>query len=173
MRISAIEKVGYENKFPISKQFWQALALGGLAGMRATAAPIVASHILSRNKSQQLSGSPLRFMQSDIVAAGFKVLAAGEIVGDKLPNTPNRIKAPGVIARCLSGSLAGASIYKAAGHNAITGALLGAVVALGASYGSYYLRKVVVDKTGIFDPYIGGVEDAIVAGAGAGLIITA
>jgi len=102
-----------------------------------------------------------------------KVLALGEAIGDKLPKTPNRITAGGVIGRCLAGSLAGASIYKATGSNALVGALLGSAVALGSTFGSYYLRRFVVAKTDIFDPYIGAIEDAVVAGAAAGLIMTA
>ena len=157
----------------LSKTFWQVLGLGVLAGMRTTSAPVVASQVLSRHPSKHLANSPLRLMQSTNVALGMKVLALGEAVGDKLPKTPNRIAAGGVIGRCFAGSLAGASIYKAAGKSALTGALLGSAVALGSTFGSYYLRRFVVNKTGIFDPYIGTIEDALVAGAGAGLIISA
>ena len=157
----------------ISKPFWQVLGLGVLAGMRTTSALVIASQILSRHPSKHLAGSPLRFMQSGNVALGMKVLALGEAIGDKLPKTPNRIAAGGVIGRCLAGSLAGASIYKATGNNAVVGALLGAAVALGSTFGSYYLRRFVVAKTDVFDPYIGAIEDVLVATAGTGLIITA
>jgi len=157
----------------ISKPFWQVLGLGVLAGMRTTSAPIVASQVLSRHPSKHLAASPLRFMQSRNVALGMKLLALGEAVGDKLPKTPNRIAAGGLVGRCLAGSLAGASIYKATGNNALVGAFLGATVALDSTFGSYYLRRFVVTKTDIFDPYIGAVEDALVAAAGTVLIITA
>jgi len=160
-------------RLEISKPFWQVLGLGILAGMRTTSALVVASQVLSRHPSKHLASSPLRFMQSTNVALGMKVLALGEAIGDKLPKTPNRIAAGGVIGRCLAGSLAGASIYKATGSNALVGALLGSAVALGSTFGSYYLRRFVVAKTDIFDPYIGTIEDAVVAGAGAGLIMTA
>ena len=157
----------------ISKSFWQVFGLGLLAGMRATSAPVITSHILSKHPSKQLPKSPLSFMQSGNVALGMKILAAGELVGDKLPKTPNRTCTTGVIGRCLSGSLAGATIYKASGNNALTGALLGSIVALGSTFGSYYLRKLTVDKTQVSDPYIGAIEDALVIGAGTGLIISA
>jgi uncharacterized membrane protein len=160
-------------KLKTSKPFWQVLALGILAGMRTTSAPVIVSHILSRHKSNRLSKSPLSFMQSGNVALGMKVLVLGELVGDKLPKTPNRTSTGGVIGRCLAGSLAGASIYKASGNNTLTGAILGSVIALGSTFGSYYLRKFIVDKTHVFDPFIGAIEDALVVGAGAGLIITA
>lgn len=112
-------------------------------------------------------------MQSGGTALGMKILAAGELVGDKLPKTPNRTSTIGVIGRCLSGSLAGATIYKASGNNALSGAILGSIVALGSTFGSYYLRKFIVDKTHVFDPYIGAIEDVLVTGGGAALIISA
>jgi hypothetical protein len=48
----------------------------------------------------------------------------------------------------------------------LAGALIGSVAALGATFGSYLLRKNVVNKTKIFDPVIGSIEDALVIGAG-------
>jgi uncharacterized membrane protein len=156
-------------KLKITKPFWQVFALGVLAGMRSTSAPAIASHILSHHHSKKLEGSPLRFMQSENLANVLKVIALGELVGDKLPAAPNRIEPVGLIARCLSGALAGASIFKANGGKLLVGALLGAGTAAVATYGSYYLRKSLVANTKIFDPYIGALEDVLVIGAGAGL----
>jgi uncharacterized membrane protein len=153
----------------ISKPFWQVISLGTLAGMRSTSAPVITSHILSHHQSKNLEHSPLRFMQSKNVAVALKVLALGEIVGDKLPSAPNRIK-PAVIGfRVLSGALAGASIYKASGNNAVIGALLGGSAAFASTYGSFFLRKSTVKISHIIDPVIGAVEDALVIGSGIGL----
>lgn len=157
----------------ISKPFWQVFGLGLLAGMRTTSALVIVSQILSKHPSKQLAKSPLSFMQSGVTAIGVKILAAGELVGDKLPKTPDRTSTTGLIGRCLSGSLAGATIYKASGNNALTGALLGSIVAFGSTFGSFYLRKFIVDKKDVFDPYIGVFEDALVAGGGVALIISA
>jgi uncharacterized membrane protein len=153
-------------RLKISKPFWQVVGLGVLAGMRTASAPAIASHILSHHSSGHLSKSSLNFMQSDKMAVVLKVLATGEFIGDKLPFTPNRIKPLGIVFRCLSGSLAGASIYKASGNNALTGALIGTVTAFGSTFGSYFLRKGIVNKFELFDPLIGAIEDALVIGAG-------
>ena len=157
-------------KLKTSKPFWQVIGLGIVAGMRTASAPAIAGHILSRHPSGHLSKSYLDFMQSDKVAIVLKVLAAGEFITDKLPSTPNRTKPVGIASRCLSGSLVGASIYKADGNDAYKGALLGAALALASTFASYYLRKITVDKLHIFDPLAGAFEDALVIGAGAGLI---
>jgi uncharacterized membrane protein len=157
-------------KLKTAKPFWQVAALGVLAGMRTTSAPAIASHILSRRHSAQLSKSPLSFMQSKYTAIASKAFAVAELVGDKLPGTPNRTDPRGVAFRCLSGSLAGACIYKASGNSAFTGALIGAAVAFGSTFGSYFLRKSAVEKFQIFDPLAGAIEDALVIGAGVALI---
>jgi hypothetical protein len=52
----------------------------------------------------------------------------------------------------------------------LQGALVGGIVALGATFGSYLLRKTIVEKLNVNDPYIGGAEDILVLAAGAGLI---
>ncbi len=156
-------------QFKISQPLWQAIGLGVLAGMRTASAPAIASHILSHHHSANIEKSSLGFMQSKNVATVLKVLAIGELFVDKLPSTTNRIKPAGVIFRCLAGSLAGASIYKASGNNALHGVLLGSIAALGSTFGSYYLRKDTVRKLRVFDPIIGAIEDALVVGAGVGL----
>ena len=157
-------------KLKISHPFWQVLGIGALAGMRTSSAPVITSHILSHHHSKNLEQSPLSFMQSKTVANTLKIIAISELVVDKLPSTPNRIKPAGVVFRCLAGALAGASINKATGGKVITGALLGASSAFVSTYLSYMLRKATVKNTGIIDPIIGAVEDALVIGAGVGLI---
>lgn len=156
--------------FKITDPLLQVIGLGILAGMRATSAPAITSHILSHHQSKNLSNSPLGFIQSDKVAAVLKVLAIGEFVGDKLPNAADRIIIPSVITRSLSGALSGASIYKSGGKNAYTGALIGTAAAFASTFGSYFLRKVIVKKSHIADPFIGALEDSIVIGAALTLI---
>lgn len=152
------------------RPFWQAIALGILAGIRSNTAPAVASHILSYHPSGLLENSPLKLLQSHKVANTLKVLALSEFVGDKLPVAGDRIKPVSVAFRSLSGSLAGAAICKAEGSHPLAGTILGAVAAFGSTFGSFYLRKMIVKKTGIYDPIIGAIEDIVVVGAAIGLI---
>jgi len=154
----------------ISHPFWQVLGIGTLAGMRTSSAPAITSQILSHHQSKNLKHSPLGFMQSKTVANTLTLLTLSEVIMDKMPNTPNRIRPEGFAFRCLSGALAGASIYKSTGNNVLVGTLLGAASAAAATYVSYIMRKTVVEKTKIFDPIIGGIEDALVLGAGVSLI---
>lgn len=110
-------------------------------------------------------------MQSPVTANVFKVLAAGELIGDKLPTAPNRIEASGLIGRCIAASLAGASIYKAAGKPLLGGALLGGITAVGTTYGAFNLRKWLRKESNIYDPYLGLAEDALAIGTACALTI--
>jgi uncharacterized membrane protein len=156
-----------------SKSFWQALSLGVLAGMRTTSAPVIANQILIKHPSKNLSKSPLKFIGSKKAGTAFKVSAVGELVGDKLPFTPNRIEPGGIIGRCLSGGLVGAAIFKTNKDNAFIGALIGSAAAFAGTFGSYYLRREIVKRTDIYDPLIGALEDALVIGAGIALVKSA
>jgi uncharacterized membrane protein len=154
----------------ISHPFWQVVGLGALAGMRSTSAPVIVSHILSHHQSRNLDRSPLKFMQSRNIALALKILAVGEIIGDKLPSAPNRIKPGSLIFRMLSGALAGASVYKATGSKAATGALIGSAAAFASTFGSFWLRKDAVKINNATDPFIGAIEDALVIGSGIELL---
>ena len=158
-------------KLKISEPVWQVVALGVLAGMRASSAPAITSHILSHHEqTRDFSDSSLGYMQSGKVATALKVFALSELIGDKLPSAPNRIKPFAIFARCLSGGLAGASIYKASGNSPLEGVLIGTTAAFASTFGSFFLRRSIVRQTRIFDPIIGAIEDALVIGAGAGLV---
>ncbi|MEZ2337988.1 DUF4126 family protein [Mucilaginibacter sp. RCC_168] len=160
-------------KLKISNPLWQVIGLGTLAGMRTSSAPVIASHILSHHQSKSLEQSNFKFMQSTGVANTLKVMALSELAVDKLPVTPNRIKPFSVLARSLSGALAGASIYKATGNNAFIGAVIGGSAALVSTFGSFYLRKSVVKASHLVDPIVGAIEDALVIGSGVGLSMSA
>jgi uncharacterized membrane protein len=158
------------NMKKIAHPFWQVLGIGTLAGMRTSSAPAITSQILTHHHSKKLEHSLFNFMQSKVVANTLTFLTIGEVIIDKLPSTPNRIKPAGFAFRCLSGALAGACIYKATGGKALVGILLGSATAAASTYLSFLARKTIVEKSKIFDPIIGVVEDALVIGAGLGLI---
>jgi uncharacterized membrane protein len=137
------------------------ISLGIISGMRATFAPAIAAHYLSKQSNTPLAKSKLGFMQSATTAVVTKLLGAAEITTDKLPNTPNRIIAPQIIARVISGALAGAVISTADKANIANGIVIGGATALAATYGTYYLRKFIDDSTFIKEPVTGVLEDAL------------
>ena len=83
------------------------------------------------------------------------VLAAGELVGDKLPMTPPRVEGPGLVGRVISGAFSGRV------SGGARGARVGATFALAATYPSQALRAQVVSRTPIPDIAFAVPEDLI------------
>lgn len=142
------------------------IGMGLVAGMRSMTAPAQVSHHLTRLQPSPLADSPLAFMGRSDVATGFTVLAAGEMIGDKLPFTPNRTDPPGLIARALSGALVGAALATHEKKCPYSGATLGAVAAVAGTFAAYHLRKTVREtlQTPDFPVAIG--EDAVAVAGG-------
>lgn len=143
--------------------YLQAACLGVIAGMRSMGAPALVSDRLVRTPSAPLEASPLRWLGTARTAGVFKLLAAGEIVGDKLPKTPPRTAPALLLARLLSGGLSGAALCLAAGKPSVTGAAVGA---LAGTFAFYHLRRSLDRATGLPDPLIAVAEDALAYGGG-------
>ncbi len=93
--------------------------------------------------------------------------AVGELIGDKLPKTPNRISPTGLVGRVASGALAGAALGTTGKRDLrIEGAILGGVGALVGSFVGWAARKAVGGATRLPDPVVALAEDAaVVAGS--------
>lgn len=151
-------------------KFWPTLGFAALAGSRATSAPAFLSQYLAGQAlSPHLVKSPLRYLARPGVANALKVLMAGEFLGDKLPSSPDRIVPQQLIARSTSGALVGATLYKARGGSALTGALVGALGTAAATYLTWWLRKTATEKLHVDSALTGSGEDALVLAAGTAL----
>lgn len=151
-------------------KFWPVMGFATLAGMRSMSAPAFLSHYLSQQPHSGLAGSRLRFLQKPFTAGVLKVLAAGEMVGDKLPNAPDRTAPPVLLGRLLSGALVGAAWYRSRHGSALSGGLLGGVAAVAATFVSYALRTGISKQSGVPVALVGVGEDAAVLAGGAALL---
>ncbi|MCB2378337.1 DUF4126 family protein [Hymenobacter sp. BT635] len=142
--------------------FWQTLRLGTLAGLRSMTPLALLSRSFSRHNSDAIAASPFRLLQSGAAATGLKVLAAGEMVADKMPGMPDRITPTALLGRSLSGALMGAMLYKSNRRSWLGGGLLGGLAAVAGTYGSYYLRKQLGQQTQVPDTVWALLEDATV-----------
>ena len=148
----------------------QAFVLGVVSGMRATFGPALVTHKLSRQvKSRQVQPrlGRLEFMRSPKTASFFKVAAAGEVIADKLPQTPARTQPGPLLGRTLSGALCGAALGRSMGQGARSGAVVGALGAAVGSYAFYYLRRNLTHGQGLPDLPVALAEDALALGGGA------
>lgn len=148
------------------KVYLQSACLGVVAGMRSMAAPALVSDHLERTQPEALAASPLRWLGTPKAATIFKVLALGEIGGDKLPMTPSRIAPGPLFGRILSGGLSGAVLCAADGKRLEAGAIIGALGAIAGAYGFYHLRRTLGQKLPVPDPALGAAEDALAFGGG-------
>lgn len=148
-----------------------AAVMGIAAGMRSMASPAIVSQLA---KAGVLSPgeSAIGFFHKPATAKTMAVLAVGELIADKLPFMPKRTDAPAVVTRAISGAVSGAAICSSKKRSIIAGALLGALGAVGATYGAYKLRKWAGAQFDVPDPVIAIAEDALVAGCGM-LVISA
>jgi uncharacterized membrane protein len=89
------------------------------------------------------------------------LVAAGEAAGDKLPVSPDRIIAPGLLMRVAAGGLAAYAIAPRGRRRAATA--LGAALAIPAAFISFRLRLKAMERFGQVPT--GLVEDALCAAA--------
>jgi uncharacterized membrane protein len=82
-------------------------------------------------------------------------LAAGELVGDKLPMAPPRVEGPGLVGRVVSGAFAGRVSGGARGLR------VGAAFALATTYPSQVVRQQIVKRTPVPDIACAVPEDLI------------
>lgn len=155
---------------PQPAHYWPVIGFAALAGMRSAAAPTLLSHYLVRHPAPALAASPLRLLQQPLVAVALTLAAAKEFKHDKQPAAAPRTAARGLSLRTLGGALVGATWYKANGHSALRGALLGGLGAAAATFGWYQLRKSITEKTSLPPIAVGLGEDVLLWSAGAVLL---
>ena len=135
--------------------FLRAFGLGVVAGMRSLTAPALLRSWLSRQ--HHLAPTPLDHVATPTVLT---VVAAGELVADKLPFTPDRTSPPSVVFRAVSGALVGGSFCAANRRSPVAGAVIGAVGAVAATYAAFHIRRYLVKERGLPDVVVALAEDA-------------
>lgn len=116
-----------------------AFGIGVVAGLRSLLAPAV----LARTAHKKIVGKslPLAGVISRPISKKMIKLAAGELLADKLPFTPNRISPGPLTLRVASGAICGAAVSLLAQESAKEGALLGSAGALAGAFAGHYARK--------------------------------
>lgn len=133
--------------------------IGVLNGLRAFTAPAAVAWA-ARLGWLHLEGK-LAYMGSTIAVVLFTLGALVEYVMDKLPTTPARTEAPGLISRIVMGGLTGACISSAGGQGAALGTLLGAAGGVVGCFGGYQLRTRLVKALKVPDFVIAVLEDLV------------
>ena len=141
----------------------RASALGVVSGLRAMLAPALLSYAGSQKSSGNLKNN---FLASPKVSIILGMFAAGELIGDKLPFTPNRTEPQGLGGRIVSGAIVGGTLCAANKKSAWTGAAAGALAAIAAAYAGQHIRQALAEKSGVPSAALGVVEDVIAISIG-------
>jgi uncharacterized membrane protein len=133
-----------------------------IAGLRSMTAPAVVSWG-ARLGWLHLENTWLAFLGAPVTPYILSLLAIGELVADKLPNTPSRKAPVGFVARIVTGALSGAALG-ASSQSLAGGLLAGALGAVAGTLGGYEFRSRLVRAIGGKDLPIALLEDAIAIG---------
>jgi uncharacterized membrane protein len=140
-----------------------AFFIGVLAGLRSMTAPAVTAWA-ARFGWLSLQ-TPLSWLGSLPAVILFTLGALAELVADKLPRTPSRTAATGLIARILTGGLSGAALYYAGSNQGYwPGAILGAVGGVVGCFAGYQARTKLVKALGTPDYVVAVLEDLVAIG---------
>jgi uncharacterized membrane protein len=93
------------------------------------------------------------------VAIAVTLLALAELVGDKLPRTPNRTAPGPLLARLVMGGLGGAICATGMNGPGLEGVLLGVLGALLGAFAGFMIRRDLVEKLGCADWIVAVAED--------------
>jgi uncharacterized membrane protein len=147
-----------------------AFLIGVVAGSRTFTAPAAVSWA-ARFQWLHLSGTPLGFLGTLAAPFILTLLAIGELIVDKLPNTPSRKAPTGFVARILSGAFCGAALGFTGG-GAFGGLIAGGIGAVVGTLGFSQFRASLAKAFGGRDLPAALIEDACAIAAAVCIVAT-
>ena len=134
--------------------------LGLCTGLR-TMTPIALVCWYARLGYLPMQGTWAFWLATPITVGVFSLLAVGEYIGDKLPNTPNRTAPLPLISRLAFGGFVGAIIATSLRGSVVEGAVLAILGAALGTFGGYRVRHYLVHNHRWPDMPIALVEDVL------------
>lgn len=137
-----------------------AFLIGALCGLRTMTPPALVSWA-ARFHFLNLESTPLAFLGWEYTPYVLTVCMIGELIVDKLPQTPSRKAPMGFGARMVSGAMCGAAL------GGLLAGILGAIV---GTLGGYELRVRATKAIGGKGLPVALLEDAIAVGGAAWIV---
>ncbi|MGA7671881.1 MAG: DUF4126 family protein [Nitrolancea sp.] len=141
-----------------------AAALGFVAGLRSQVPISALAKAAKKGDFADRADGPLQYLHSPWTGPVTGAMAVGEIVADKLPFVPSRIKPLPLAGRGFIGGVAGAAIFKNAHRSIPMGLIIGAAAATAGSFAGYHARSFLTKRTGLPGIVFAVVEDALAIG---------
>ncbi|HST12799.1 MAG TPA: DUF4126 family protein [Terriglobales bacterium] len=132
--------------------------LGFIDGLRSLTAPAIvcwAAHF----GWLHFAGTKLAFLEHPVTLILVTLLALGELVADKLPNTPARTASLGLTARIVLGAACGAAIAIAKGLSLPVSAVVACIGAVAGTFAGYNVRHSLVTRAHLPDRAVALGED--------------
>lgn len=146
-----------------------AAGLGAVTGLRSMAGVAALSRDLSGRRWLGRHATRLEaWLADDTASATVTMLAAGELVADKLPGIPDRIEPAPLLGRGVIGAALGA--IAAGPDDRLAGSIIGGAAAITGAYLGWFLRREAGRSTFIPDPVIAIAEDALAVAAATRLV---
>jgi len=140
-----------------------AIGMGAVAGLRPMTAYAVVAWSLKRRWISRRS-SPFGRIISANASKTLAKIAMSELIADKLPFTPSRLKVAPLASRVVSGVICGATIQSARERAVATGAILGGLASIAAAFAGYRARRRLSQD--LPDLAVALMEDALALGGG-------
>lgn len=137
--------------------------LGATTGMR-TFTPMAVLCWFAYAGYVPLDGTWAFWVAKLATAIVFTVLALAELVGDKLPRTPDRTSTGPLLARLVFGGLIGGIVAASLNGSGMEGVILGVGGALVGAFGGHLVRREIVERTGGKDWPVAVAEDLVTVG---------
>ncbi len=138
-----------------------AALLGVVAGLRSMLPAALLAQTSDGNNTVESN-----ILESPSARLVTTLAAAGEIIGDKLPVVPSRLKKGSFIVRLTLGAFAGAAVCRRERQPLIAGAILGAAGAGFGTLAGYSVRTLLSQTTDIPDTVWATIEDSVALSLG-------
>jgi len=145
-----------------------AIGIGVVAGLRPMIALAAMAWAVKRGRIR-IEPSPFVWVLSAAVSKRIAQLAISELIIDKLPFTPSRLRPKPLTLRIVTGTICGAAVNGTAKRSIADGAILGGVGGLAGALMGYQIRKRL--SRDLPDFAVALLEDAVAVGGGA-LVVT-
>ncbi|MFD2571950.1 DUF4126 family protein [Spirosoma soli] len=156
----------------MNQTYLKAFGIGVVAGMRSLIAPALLSHKLVRTFPTKQPSKPIHYLAQPTTSLALKVLAGGEIAGDKIPNVPDRTIPIEFATRVASGATCGGFLTQAEGGEIPVGAVVGGLGTVVGTLVFFHLRQWLSKGVGVPDPVVALAEDALAIGLGWSIVNT-
>ena len=134
--------------------------VGFLTGLR-TMTPIAVLCWMAMLGRIVMAPGWVEFAAHKISVGIFSVAALAEIVVDKLPSTPSRLREPGLIARMVFGGVCAAILASTRGYSIVAGAPIGILGAVAGAFCGWFIRTRTVAALKCSDFPIAVIEDVV------------